>query len=731
MRDWNSYISHLTRKFVYMNPILKNLQIISALIAQRSEVVVIFVVIGIIFMMILPLPTVLVDSLIALNICISTLMVVMAMYMPGPLAFSTFPALLLITTLFRMGLSITTTRLILLQGDAGNIVEAFGSFVVGGNLVVGLVIFLILTLVNFLVITKGSERVAEVSARFTLDAMPGKQMSIDSDLRAGLLDAATAQKKRGDVGRESQLFGAMDGAMKFVKGDAIAGIIIVMVNILGGFSIGVTQLGLPAGEAIKVYSILTIGDGLVAQIPALLISLTAGMIITRVSDSTGAVTNIGQDMASELTSEPKSWIIAAFVMLGFALIPGMPSVAFICFALFFGACGAFQITIKTKNAQLIQQQQLAQQKAQLDNLTAQAQNPEADQGNNDLKTFIPYEKMCFVYNSKSEGTTENVETLKAIRRARNKIVMDKGYTLPSIEKAIDNTLSETSYKLLIYGVPRLIGSLCHDRLAVMLADTNEDLIKKMEGQCQRGRVSDGEHNIIWVKTSFAEQLKSASIPYQDNASLIYQRTQDFLRKESYQFIGIEETTKIMNWLNSEFPSLSQEVQRNVPLSKIAEILQNLAMENISIRSVRKVVEVIAERASSDTDITSLIDSVRIGLKDQICNELSQNNTLRVFLLEKEVEELLRASMKKTGLGNYITLSQEHNKRLMTSLAIQTKIQRGKNPILVVAQDLRRSVRELIKGDFFNLPILSYQELTESVKIEPVARISFSSPQPRT
>ena len=221
------------------------------------------------------------------------------------------------------------------------------------------------------------------------------------------------------------------------------------------------------------------------------------------------------------------------------------------------------------------------------------------------------------------------------------------------------------------------------------------------------------------------------MPYQDNANLIYQRTQDFLRKESYQFIGIEETTKIMAWLNTEFPSLSQEVQRNVSLSKIAEILQNLAMENISIRSVRKVVEVIAERSSNDTNVTALIDSVRIGLKDQICNELSQNNTLRVFLLEKEVEELLRASMKPSGLGNYITLSQDHNKRLMTALAIQTKIQRGKNPILVVAQDLRRSVRELIKGDFFNLPILSYQELTDSVKIEPVARISFSSPQTRT
>lgn len=700
-----------------MKALLPKLQLLSAIIAQRSEVIVIFVVIGIIFMMILPLPTGLVDGLIALNISVSALMVVMAMYMPGPLAFSTFPALLLVTTLFRMGLSITTTRLILLQGDAGSIVEAFGSFVVGGNLVVGLVIFLILTLVNFLVITKGSERVAEVSARFTLDAMPGKQMSIDSDLRAGLIDAGTAQKKRGDVGRESQLFGAMDGAMKFVKGDAIAGIIIVMVNILGGFSIGVAQLGLPAGEAIKVYAILTIGDGLVAQIPALLISLTAGMIITRVSDSTGEASNIGQDMASELSSEPKAWVIAAFVMLGFSLVPGMPSFAFVSFAVFFGCCGAFQIYSRAQIATNINQQNVAQQ--QMDQVV-----PNMEEGEGDLKNFIPYDKMSFVTHPSTEHSPERLETLKAIRRARNKMVLDKGYTLPSIELEADANLAEDAYQICVYGVPRLSGSLVRDRIAVYSHLLNEDVEKMLGSACEKGKEQYSENKLFWINIDKIDFLKKHKLGFVHNSELTTQRAHEILRRESHQFIGIEETTKIMGWLGSEFPALAQELQQVIPLSKLTEILQHLAMENISIRSVRKVVEVIVEKASEEGDIKKVIDLVRIGLRDQICNELSQENTLNVLLLEQSVEELLRSSTRESANGQVISISQTDNKKLITGLHTQIIKNRSKNVVLVVPQDIRRNLRELIKNDLFNLPVLSYQELTDTVKVLPLSRISI-------
>ncbi|WP_323744625.1 flagellar biosynthesis protein FlhA, partial [Vibrio lentus] len=301
------------------------------------------VVIAVIFMFILPLPTELVDSMIAVNICVSILLIVLVTYIPGPLAFSTFPGILLITTLFRLALSISTTRLILLEQDAGDIVETFGNFVAGGNLTVGMVIFLIITVAQFLVIAKGSERVAEVAARFTLDAMPGKQMSIDSDLRAGLIDAREARQMRMDLSRESSLFGALDGAMKFVKGDAIAGLVIVLVNLVGGLCIGILQYDMSAGDAMQLYSVLTIGDGLIAQIPALLISLTAGIIITRVSSSGSDADNIGIEMATQLLEQPRAWVIASACMAGFALVPGMPTLTFLIISVITGTIGGYRL----------------------------------------------------------------------------------------------------------------------------------------------------------------------------------------------------------------------------------------------------------------------------------------------------------------------------------------------------------------------------------------------------
>ena len=295
-------------------------------IGKRNDLMLALLLVAVIVLIILPMPTVLVDVLIALNMGLSTILLMTAIYLKGPLEFSTFPSVLLVTTLFRLALSITTTRLILLQGDAGEIVYTFGNFVVGGNLTVGIVIFLIITIVQFLVITKGSERVAEVSARFSLDGMPGKQMSIDADMRGGAIDMEEAQRRRALVEKESQLYGSMDGAMKFVKGDAIAGLIIIFVNIAAGVSIGVFSKGLPAGEALQLYSILTVGDGLISQIPALLISITAGIIVTRVS--TEEASDLGSEIGSQLMAKPKALLVGGGLLLGFGLVPGFPTLTF-------------------------------------------------------------------------------------------------------------------------------------------------------------------------------------------------------------------------------------------------------------------------------------------------------------------------------------------------------------------------------------------------------------------
>ncbi|MCI4179915.1 flagellar biosynthesis protein FlhA, partial [Dickeya dianthicola] len=383
---------------------------------QRSEVVGAVIVMAIVFMMIIPLPTGLIDVLIAFNICISSLLIVLAMYLPKPLAFSTFPAVLLLTTMFRLALSISTTRQILLQQDAGHVVEAFGNFVVGGNLAVGLVIFMILTVVNFLVITKGSERVAEVAARFTLDAMPGKQMSIDSDLRAGLIDAQQARQRRENLAKESQLFGAMDGAMKFVKGDAIASLVIVFINMIGGFAIGVLQNGMAAGDAMHIYSVLTIGDGLIAQIPALLISLTAGMIITRVSaDGQKTDNNIGREIAEQLTSQPKAWIISSVGMLGFALLPGMPTLVFLIISLVSLGSGLFQLwRVKQSGLQ--------------DALLADDSLPAEQNGYQDLRRFNPTRAYLLQFHTVWQGAAAAAVLVQDIRRLRNRLVYHFGFT---------------------------------------------------------------------------------------------------------------------------------------------------------------------------------------------------------------------------------------------------------------------------------------------------------------
>ncbi|WP_201297059.1 FHIPEP family type III secretion protein [Billgrantia tianxiuensis] len=451
---------------------------------KRSEVVGAVFVIAIVFMMIIPLPTGLVDVLIAINISLSSLLIALAMYLPGPLAFSSFPAVLLLTTMFRLALSISTTRLILLEQDAGNIVEAFGNFVVGGNLAVGLVIFLILTVVNFLVITKGSERVAEVAARFTLDAMPGKQMSIDSDLRAELIDAREARRRREQLGKESQLFGAMDGAMKFVKGDAIAGLVIVSINLIGGFAVGTLQHDMSASESMYLFSVLTIGDGLIAQIPALLISLTAGMIITRVAPDNQALdANIGREMAEQITSQPKAWIIASLGMVGFALLPGMPTAIFLVLASLSLASGLFQLFKAHKLRQL---QEASRRPSDI---------PPELNGDEDIRRFNPARAYLLQFPPcrSTPDDPVTVELIRLARRCRNRIVDQYGVTLPSFHIDYSDALAEDEFRFCVYEVPALKATYAPNRVAI----ERGRLTDEQAAQGQPGTPERDEERWVW------------------------------------------------------------------------------------------------------------------------------------------------------------------------------------------------------------------------------------------
>lgn len=693
-----------------MNSMFLILNRIALVAMQRSEIIGAMFAMAIVFMLIIPLPLGLIDTLIALNICISSLLVVLAMYLPKPLAFSSFPAVLLLTTMFRLALSISTTRQILVQQDAGHIVAAFGTFVVGGNLAVGMVMFLILTVVNFLVITKGSERVAEVAARFTLDAMPGKQMSIDSDLRAGMIDVNTAKRRRVDLAKESQLFGAMDGAMKFVKGDAIAGLVILFINLIGGFSIGVMQLGMPAGDAMHTYSVLTIGDGLIAQIPALLISLTAGMIITRVSSDSDTTldNNIGREIAEQLTSQPKAWILSSIGMFGFAVLPGMPTGVFIVLAVLTLATGSFQIWRAKR--------ELISSQPQMEN---EVIPPELN-GTEDLRQFNPTRPYLLQFPSSARGTAQTLELVQAIRRMRNSIVYNYGFTLPAFDIEFQDSLPADEFRYSVYEIPRVIGTFNVGLFAV--SRQGHEHLAEEEGVVV-GTEARREADLIWLPAEHP-LLENDQVQRWGFHDLLMQRMENAIHASAPNFIGLQETRALMGWLESEQPELAQELQRVMPIARFSNVLQNLVAERIPLRSVRAIAEALIEHGQHERDISLLSDLVRISMKEHICYQYTREDGLHVWLLTPEMEEQLRDSLRQTQSEVFFALAQEQ------SMAILAQVRHAFSPenpafaVLLVAQDLRSPLRGLLQDEFHQVPVLSFAELQSSLSINVVGRLDL-------
>ncbi|NNB70541.1 type III secretion system export apparatus subunit SctV [Pseudomonas fluorescens] len=672
--------------------------------AQRAEVLGAVVVLAIVFIFIVPLPTWLVDILIALNICISCLLIVLALYLPGPLAFSSFPSILLLTTMFRLALSIATTRLILLEQDAGDIVEAFGNFVVGGNLAVGLVIFMILTLVNFLVITKGSERVAEVAARFSLDAMPGKQMSIDSDLRAGLIDGVQARDKRDQLSRESQLFGAMDGAMKFVKGDAIAGLVIVLINLLGGFSTGMFQHGMSAADSIALYSVLTIGDGLIAQIPALLISLTAGMIITRVApDGRKGITNMGAEIARQMTSEPKSWMIASVGMLAFSALPGMPTLVFILIALITGCLGFY----------LMRQRQRQEQEA----AGATVEMAPEENGLVDLRGFDPSRPYLLQFPPVLRGTDVVVELMHEIRKARNGIVARIGLTLPPFEVEFDASLADDEMRFCVHEVP-MVKATQGQRVAVARSTFEDEPGNGIPGLLERE-----EQDWVWLAADHP-LLDDPQLERFSALSLIIERMTQSMMLSGPQFLGIQESKSILGWLESNQPELVQELQRIMPLSRFSAVLQRLASEGVPLRAVRLIVESLIEYGQHEREPEALADYARIALKSQIFHQYSETDGLHAWLLAPQTENILREALRQTQTGVFFALDNDSSAALVSLLNQAFTLRPKTKSVMLVAQDLRSPLRTLLLEEFNHVPVLSFAELGSTSKVKVLGRFDL-------
>ena len=687
------------------------------IITSRNDLVLAFFLVAVIFMMILPLPTWLVDALIGINMTISAILLMVAMYLPSPLAFSSFPSVLLVTTLFRLGISIATTRLILLQGDAGHIIFTFGNFVVGGNLVVGLVVFLILTIVQFVVITKGAERVAEVAARFSLDAMPGKQMSIDGDMRAGTIDMEEAKRRRGIVEKESQLYGAMDGAMKFVKGDAIAGLIIVAVNLLGGIVIGTMQRGMTAADAAKTYSVLTIGDGLIAQIPALFIAICAGMIVTRVQSGDGP-SNVGKDIGQQVMAQPRALMIAAAVALGMGLIPGMPLPVFLTLAVVIGTIG-FVIMRGTRRVVDEKTGEVTEVPA-MQPAGEKPKKKTAD-GSEEFAPTVPLlMDVAAGLQQAFDADVLNDELLK-IRRA---LYFDLGVPFPGIQLRFNEGLPPESYNILLSEVPVSQGRLRPGYLLVRESVAN---LSALQIAYEEDRKFLPHIPTLWVDGALREPLSRAGIPFMDPSQVLTYHLAFVLEKYSADFIGIQETRYLLSAMEGRFPDLVKESTRVLPIQKIAEILQRLVSEDISVRNLRAILESLIEWGQKEKDSVLLTEYVRSTLKRHISYKYSSGqNILPAYLLAPSIEDTVRGAVRQTSAGSYLSLDPAVSKRLVENIK-KTVGDIGGNaqrPVLLTSMDIRRYLRKMIEQDLYDLPVLSYQELTQEINIQPLARIDL-------
>jgi type III secretion protein V len=680
---------------------MKQIIRLGQLLTQRAEIGAALLIVAIVLMLILPLPIWLLDTLIAVNIAVSCLLVVLAMYMPGPIAFTTFPAALLITTLFRLALSVASTRLILLEADAGHIIEAFGNFVVGGNLTVGLIIFLILTVVQFLVITKGTERVAEVSARFTLDAMPGKQMAVDMDLRAGHLTPAQAIEKRATIGTESQLFGAMDGAMKFVKGDAIAGLVIVAINLIGGLCIGIMQRGLPFAEAVTIYSVLTIGDGMIAQIPALLISVCAGLIITRVGGNSDS--NVGRDLVTQVFSQPRALSIVALILVVFAVIPGMPSAIFLVLAALAGAIGWLQ-------------SRAAHWVAQPDS------EPVAD-AVVDASVFSPPPPLKIL----TEAPAQHAERYeKQARRSRNALVERIGMLLPSF--IVDRQETDAAvhrFSLLLNGILVCRIELQPDRLAVI---DRFDWLARLGIAYEDSNHPLQQQRVAWIDPGHRELLASTGARVLAPDELVGWLVRRTLMRVGPQLVGMAEAKRFIFWAQNNQPDLAEELARVLPVKKLSEVLQRLVSEQVPVLNARTLLETLADWAGRERDPMLLAEYVRTALRRELCHEAAPDSTLHAILVGQDVEDAVRSAMRQTAQGAFLSLEDDEAEAIRNGLqAILAELAATPEPpVLLVPVDIRRFLRRFIEEDMIDLRVLSFGELTPEIEVRPVGQLTFES-----
>jgi type III secretion protein V len=683
-----------------------------ARLSHRGDLVIAILMLVAVVMMLIPLPTFLVDMLITANIAISVLILLVSFYVSHPLQFSSLPSVILIATLFRLAITITTTRLILLQADAGDIITAFGTFVVGGSIAVGLVIFLIITIAQFIVVARGAERVAEVAARFTLDALPGKQMSIDAELRNGDIDQAEARRLRQQLERESQLFGAMDGAMKFVKGDVIAGIVIILVNLIGGFAVGTLQHDMSMGDAASTYTLLTVGDGLVAQIPALLVALAAGTMVTRVGSADGSG-DLGRQITTQLLRDSRALALAAVIMVGLAIVPGFPSIVFLILGAAFGA-GAY--AINRRAAQETEPKDIGQ-------IAMQEQQGNAAPLSAATFGALPSSNRIVVrFGSELGSAIAEPEFATLADSERRELFSDLGVDVPAIGLQIDETFSPRNIRIDLEGAPILDAEIPADRVLVEADVTNLDLLGVTY---EKGPSIAGQRKFMWVDDRHISALKEAGIVFFTPAETAAKWTGNALRLYAGHFVGIQETRRLLSDIETDYADLVRQAQEIVPLQKIAEVLRRLVGENVPIRNLRLILEALIEWGQREQDVVLLTEYVRTSLKRQISfRSADRNNIIAAYVLQRSAEDILRSAVQTTSTGTFLNLSDDETQALVTEIERAfSQTSTDVSPVVLAAMDVRRHMRSLLTHNAIELPVLSFQELAPEFNVQPLATIS--------
>jgi len=681
-------------------------------LARYGNGILILGITAVLAMMIIPFSPPFLDFMLTINIIGGMTLLIVALSLGHPMQLSSFPTLLLISTLFRLGLNIASTRLILSKGYAGHIILTFGQFAAAGNLLVGMILFLIMTLVQFIVIAKGSERVAEVAARFTLDALPGKQMSIDADLRAGILSQQEAKALREELHRESKLYGSMDGAMKFVKGDAIAGLVIIFINLLGGLFTGIVQHGLSVGEAINTYSILTIGDGLVSQIPSLLISLTAGLVVTRVSGD-GGQNSIGKEIGQQLASKPAALLTASGLCVLLGLIPGFPTFFFWLIAAVMGGSTLKMIhNVRKKMAEPVTVESY---------VVAEEITPPMG-----LVIPLTLEVGPELFRIFQTDPRWSACLNKLYPKLKSVLSQQLGVALPDLKLSINKQLTGSfDYQIRIHEIPVDRGTLM-PRHCALLGDSSSLQSKGVENPSLTTETVHGTRVSLW-ESSKKESLTRKGLTIFGPEEMLLRQLARTLKKQAADFMGIQEIRNLLNSVESQFPELVREVvPKMMSIQKLTEIVKRLVEEEIPIKDFRLILQILSGLQPETKDPVTLTEQVRIGLKRTITfMHVREGNQLPVITLDPVLEEEIGRAIQKNGNECYLALPPERMQAINEAFKKclwQNNVE-ARQCVALTPVEIRRYVRKMIEAEIDGLAVLSYQEIDPKVVLQPIGVVS--------